>query len=126
MDKSAIDIWYLAINASLATAVMYFGRKWMNGVEKTAEKNRMELAKHTQQTNEDLKAMIRENRDEYKDKADSIIESLNKLSDHVAIANGRTSKNEVAITRLEGELHTQVTLCKARNAGAIHNNHGVQ
>jgi F0F1-type ATP synthase membrane subunit b/b' len=84
------------------------------------------MIKQNQETCDDLKEIIERNREEYKEKADGIIESLNKLSDHVATANGRTTKNELAIAHLEGIVNTQIAMCEARNEGRLSGHCGVQ
>lgn len=126
MENTLLGFGSLAINGSLALAVVYFGKKWMLGVEKTAEKNRnelseqtcatrKELAEFTAKTTADLKDAIRENRDEYRLKSTEIISSINKLADHVATANGRTTKNELAHVCLEGEVKAMIKLCAERH-----------
>ena len=126
MERALTNFGYMAINAGLAAAVLFFGRKWMSGVERTAKENREEMIKQNQETCDDLKEIIERNREEYKEKADGIIESLNKLSDHVATANGRTTKNELAIAHLEGTVNTQIAMCEARNKGRLSGPCGVQ
>lgn len=95
-------------NGALVGSIVYLVRKWMNGIEATAEKNRQELAASTAITSEELKVAIRENRDEYRESSDKIINIINKLAEHVAISNGRTSK-------LENRIEVQVALCQERN-----------
>jgi len=109
----------IAMNVALVGAVVWFGKRWMVGVERTANENRKDMFAHTEQTRtdlatltahttEDLKTAIRENRDEHREKSKEIIDELKILSNHVAVANGRTSK-------LENKIAVQVALCEDRN-----------
>jgi hypothetical protein len=93
-----------AINMGLVGAVLYFGKKWMASVETTAILNRNELKKDIKDNHDELKKEIKENCDEYKHGSERITASIEKLSEHVAIANGRTAK-------LEGKIETQEKLC---------------
>jgi gas vesicle protein len=108
----------MAWNAGLFAVAVFFIKRWMNAMEVKANVNAeniakqsdwtsKELAKFTATTTEDIKDVIRENRAEYNRRSDSIIQSIDKLSDHMAIANGRTSK-------LEGRLETQIRICEER------------
>lgn len=101
------NVGSLVLNTGLVGAVLFFGKKWMSKVEQTAETNRVELATYTAKTHDELKQCIRENRDEYRFTANEIKESIDKLSDHVAVANGRTGK-------LENRIDVQVALCRER------------
>ncbi len=90
MDNFVIGnmIW----NGALVGVAAFFIRKWMGSVEQTSI----------------------DNKEEYKERANTIIESINKLSDHVATANGRTST-------LETKVATQIALCQERNSGVREN-----
>jgi len=101
------NVGSLVINGGLVGAVLFFGKKWMSKVEQTAESNRVELAAYSAKTHDELKQCIRENRDEYRFTANEIKESIDKLADHVAVANGRTGK-------LENRIEVQVALCAER------------
>lgn len=115
----------MAWNAGLLAVTGYFVKQWMGKMDKRADVNaeniakqaditRQELAQFTATTTAELKESIGENRIEYNRRADSIIQSIDKLSDHMATANGRTAK-------LEGKLDTQLKLCdERRRLGEVH------
>lgn len=95
-------------NGGLVLLVCFLLKRWVNGIEKTAETNREELAETTAKTTTELKDAIRENRDEYRDTSTRIFDIIKELSDHVATANGRTAK-------LEGKIYTQMAICHERH-----------
>lgn len=122
--ESSYLIGGMAWNAGLVAIAGFFIKRWMNTMEtkanvnadniaKQAEWTSKELARFTATTTEDLKEAIKENRTEYNHKADNIIKSIDKLSDHMVVANGRTSK-------LEGRLETQIKLCEERRRTQEH------
>jgi hypothetical protein len=96
------------LNGGLVVLICFLLKRWVNGIEKTAETNRKELAKTTAKTTDELKNAIRENRDEYRDTSQRISDLIKELSDHVATANGRTAK-------LEGKIYTQMAICHERH-----------
>ena len=115
-------------NAGLIAAAGFIIKKWIGDQESKVQKTANDLEEHTKdtsaklaaftkETTETLKESIKENREDFKERADTIIDRLEKLSDHVATANGRTTKNEIAISDLAGNVKTQIALCKARNDG---------
>lgn len=119
MDNFVIGnmVW----NAGLVAVAGMFVKKWMKDVETGRETNataikandkdlRERLAKVTERTTSEIKEAIHENRVEYARQSGEIKESIDKLSDHVAVANGRTSK-------LEAKVATQIALCQERNSG---------
>lgn len=118
----------MAWNAILIATAGFFVKKWITDVESKGKLTAFNLEEHTKdvsdklaaftkETTETLKDSIKENREDFKERSDTIIDRLEKLSDHVATANGRTTKNEIAISDLAGNVKTQIALCKARNDG---------
>jgi len=91
------NVGNIILNAGLVGIIVFFGKKWINNVEATAESNRKEI-----------NDLIHENRDEYREGSRQIIESIKELSDHVATANGRTGKLEARISVIEA-------VCKERH-----------
>ena len=121
-------------NTGLVAVAGYFIKKWMGAVELKGKHNAELIAKHTQWTQDELakftamttselKDCIHENRTEYKEKSAEIIDSIKELSAHVSIANGRTTKNELATEKLAGVVKTQIALCKERNSGRRSTDH---
>lgn len=117
--------WILAAVASWITFLIgvagFFVRRWMAVVEDRGitnaanielnhEMTKNRLAEFTAQTTQELKDAIHENRDEYRRSCAEIKLSIDKLSAHVATANGRTGK-------LEERIAVQIALCKQRNEG---------
>lgn len=105
MNEYAIGNFVL--NGGLVVLVCCLVKKCVNGMETTIANNKKELAESTKQTTTELKDAIHENRDEYRDTSQRIFDLIKELSDHVAVANGRTAK-------LEGEVKTQRELCRRR------------
>jgi hypothetical protein len=91
------NVGNIILNAGLVGIIVFFGKKWINNVESTAEINRKEISD-----------LVHENRVEYQKGSKDIIASIKELSDHVATANGRTSKNEARISVIEA-------ICKERH-----------
>lgn len=117
MDNFVIGnmVW----NAGLVAVAGFFVKHWMSQVENgrkiNAEKidedaqwTREQLSKTNERTTREIKEAIHENRMEYARQSSEIKESIDKLSDHVAVANGRTAK-------LETKVATQIALCQQRN-----------
>jgi hypothetical protein len=117
--------WIMAAVLSWMTFLVgvagYFVRRWMAVVENRGITNaanieanheitKKHLAEFTAQTTQELKNAIHENRDEYRRSSSEIKDSIDKLSAHVATANGRTGK-------LEERIAVQIALCKQRNEG---------
>jgi hypothetical protein len=117
--------WIMAAVLSWMTFLVgvagYFVRRWMAVVENRGITNaanieanheitKKRLAEFTAQTTQELKNAIHENRDEYRRSSSEIKDSIDKLSAHVATANGRTGK-------LEERIAVQIALCKQRNEG---------
>lgn len=112
---AAVGVW----NTVLIAVAGYFIRRWMGVVEERGrinaqnistndERNKEKLAQVTAQTTKEIKDAIRENRTEYQKQSDEIKESIDKLAEHISIANGRTGK-------LEEKIAVQIALCKQRN-----------
>ena len=87
---------------------LYFIRKWMNARESAELEIRKDIAERTTTVATDLAAKhedsvkvitdkIQSNRDYYTQTYGDIKCSIDKLSDHVAVTNGRLSKTEGAI-----------------------------
>lgn len=117
--------WIMAAVLSWITFLVglagFFVRRWMTVVENRGITNaanieanheitKKRLAEFTAQTTQELKNAIHENRDEYRRSSSEIKDSIDKLSAHVATANGRTGK-------LEERIAVQIALCKQRNEG---------
>lgn len=117
--------WIMAAVLSWITFLVglagFFVRRWMTVVENRGITNaanieanheitKKRLAEFTAQTTQELKNAIHENRDEYRRSSSEIKNSIDKLSAHVATANGRTGK-------LEERIAVQIALCKQRNEG---------
>jgi hypothetical protein len=117
--------WIMAAVLSWITFLVglagFFVRRWMAVVENRGITNaanieanheitKKRLAEFTAQTTQELKNAIHENRDEYRRSSSEIKDSIDKLSAHVATANGRTGK-------LEERIAVQIALCKQRNEG---------
>lgn len=137
MDTFAIS--NMAWTTILVAIAGYSVKKWIAGVESKEKENSNsivanekytsdklailtkdtseKLAEFTKTTMDALQVAIHENRDDFRERTDEIIRRIDKLSDHVATANGRTTKNELAITELAGNVKTQIALCKDRNNG---------
>lgn len=115
MENTFLGLGSLAINGSLAVAVIYFGKKWMDKVEQTAADNRLELKESHETNSTELKEAIKLNRDEYREKANEINESIKVLAERVGIANGRTTKNELAHVELVGDVKAMMKLCAERH-----------
>lgn len=103
----------------LITVAGFFIRRWMTIVEERGlnnaakieanhETTKQRLAEFTAITTKELKDCIHENRDEYRVSCGEIKDSIDKLSAHVATANGRTGK-------LEERIAVQIALCQMRN-----------
>lgn len=84
----------------------FFIRRWIVSVEKKGDCNTSEI----KEKSEVLFHTIERHRSERRQDIQRIVDSIDKLSDHVATANGRTSKLEI-------KLHTQMALCRERNGG---------
>ena len=117
MDNFVIGnmVW----NAGLVAVAGFFVKHWMSQVEdgrkinaekidEDAQWTREQLSKTNERTTREIKEAIHENRVEYARQSSEIKESIDKLSDHVAVANGRTAK-------LETKVATQIALCQQRN-----------
>lgn len=91
------NVGNIILNTGLVGIIVYFGKKWINNVESTAEHNRKEISD-----------LVHENRMEYREGSRHIVESIKELSDHVATANGRTSRNEARLSVIEA-------ICKERH-----------
>jgi len=122
--ESAYLIGGMAWNAALVAVAGFFIKRWMSTMESRANTNANNIARQSEwvskelagfaaTTIDDLKESIKENRTEYNRRADTIIQSIDKLSDHMAIANGRTAK-------LEGRLETQIKVCEERRRNMEH------
>jgi gas vesicle protein len=119
---------FLGVNISLIAVVVYFGKKWINRMESDITKNkeeardeiilaRKELAITTSNTTEELKILIRENKETYNQHSNDIKESIKEMIDQMRVANGRTRKNELSIEAVRGLVNTQIALCQDRNGG---------
>lgn len=108
----------MAWNAGLVAVAGYMVKQWMTKIENRTDANAVNIAQQTETTQKnlaqftattvkELKDSIKENRVEANSRADTIIQSIDKLADHIAVANGRTSK-------LEGKLAMQLKLCDER------------
>lgn len=106
------------INGTLLAIAVFFIRHWMNLVEDRARANAMQikendvqtrkhLAEVTARTTREIKEAIKENRVEYREQSGEIKVSIDKLSAHVSIQNGRVGKLEMALSE-------QVAACKIR------------
>lgn len=106
------------INGTLLAIAVFFIRHWMNLVEDRARANAMQikendvqtrkhLAEVTARTTREIKEAIKENRVEYREQSGEIKGSIDKLSAHVSIQNGRVGKLEMALAE-------QVAACKIR------------
>lgn len=98
--------------------IAFFVKHWMNLVEDRAkcnaikiEKNDAETRKHladvTARTSREIKEAIHANREEYRSQSQEIKHSIDQLSAHVSVQNGRVGKMEVALAE-------QVATCKQR------------
>ena len=117
MDNFVIGnmVW----NAGLVALAGFFVRRWMGDVEDGRKTNakrieegtewtRKELEKTNDRTTAEIKEAIHENREVYEKQSSEIKDSINALSAHIAISNGRTGK-------LEERIAVQIALCKQRN-----------
>jgi gas vesicle protein len=127
MKDTAVDIVVnVLLNGGVVVASLtitgYFLRKWINSTEETVKAtalalagvterhgrdlanytahNREELAQTTRQTAEDIKNDLQRHRDEDEKCQDRIIGSIDKLTEQVKVANGRTTKNEIRIAEV--------------------------
>jgi hypothetical protein len=80
----------MAWNAGLVAITGFFIKKWMEKVDTS----------------------ISDNRTERKQEIKEVKESIDKLADHVDIANGRTGK-------LETKIEKQIALCTERNNNEV-------
>ena len=98
---------------------LYFIRKWMNARESAEVEIRKDIAERTTTVATDLAAKhedsvkvitdkIQSNRDYYTQTYGDIKCSIDKLSDHVAITNGRIAKTE-------GAIQSVTVLCQERS-----------
>lgn len=117
---------FLGINIALVTIVIYFGKKWMNGIESKikedkdlSDKNidalKGDFSNCMTESSRELKEMIRENKNVYNQHSLEIKDSINSLVEQVKIANGRTHKNELYIENVKSMVRTQIALCQERN-----------
>lgn len=117
MDNLVIGnmVW----NAGLVALAGFFVRRWMGDVEDGRKTNakrieegtewtRKELEKTNDRTTAEIKEAIHESREVYEKQSSEIKDSINALSAHIAISNGRTGK-------LEERIAVQIALCKQRN-----------
>lgn len=117
MDNFVIGniVW----NAGLVALAGFFVRRWMGDVEDGRKTNakrieegtewtRKELEKTNDRTTAEIKEAIHENRVEYARQSSEIKDSINALSAHIAVSNGRTGK-------LEERIAVQIALCQLRN-----------
>ena len=117
MDNFVIGnmVW----NAGLVALAGFFVRRWMGDVEDGRKTNakrieegtewtRKELEKTNDRTTAEIKEAIHANREVYEKQSSEIKDSINALSAHIAISNGRTGK-------LEERIAVQIALCKQRN-----------
>lgn len=117
MDNLVIGnmVW----NAGLVALAGFFVRRWMGDVEDGRKTNakrieegtewtRKELEKTNDRTTAEIKEAIHANREVYEKQSSEIKDSINALSAHIAISNGRTGK-------LEERIAVQIALCKQRN-----------
>ena len=100
----------LLLESIIFTIMGGFIKHWINGMEKTTENNKIELANKTDRTTRELQDAIKYNRDEYHEGINRVVDSIDKLSAHMEVANGRTGK-------LETRLAEQVAACRTRNSG---------
>jgi len=111
-----------SIFATMLGIVSHFIKKWMQQTDDTtkttatalasvvlqhskdiqtaSEKSRIELSIETAKIATDVKEVLKEHRDDDRGRSNEIKTSIDKLSEHVAIANGRTGKLEVAIKEI--------------------------
>ena len=117
MDNFVIGnmVW----NAGLVALAGFFVKRWMGDVEDGRKTNakrieegtewtRKELEKTNDRTTAEIKEAIHENREVYEKQSSEIKDSINALSAHIAVSNGRTGK-------LEERIAVQIALCKQRN-----------
>lgn len=117
MDNFVIGnmVW----NAGLVALAGFFVKRWMGDVEDGRKTNakrieegtewtRKELEKTNDRTTAEIKEAIHANREVYEKQSSEIKDSINALSAHIAISNGRTGK-------LEERIAVQIALCKQRN-----------
>ena len=112
----------VVVNGILFRTTGSFIKKWMEKTEKTVEatasalssvtlqqakdladastENRKELANATAAIALDIKTDLREHRVDDGKKSDEIKTSIDKLAEHIAAANGRTSKIEGAVREI--------------------------
>lgn len=117
MDNFVIGnmVW----NAGLVALAGFFVKRWMGDVEDGRKTNakrieegtewtRKELEKTNDRTTAEIKEAIHANREVYEKQSSEIKDSINALSAHIAVSNGRTGK-------LEERIAVQIALCKQRN-----------
>lgn len=119
---------FLGVNVVLVTIVIYFGKKWINGIEAKIKDDKIaseesvstlrnDFSNCMSESSKEVKEMIRENKDVYNQHSLEIKESINSLVEQVKIANGRTHKNELYIENVKSMVKTQIALCQERNGG---------
>lgn len=117
MDNFVIGnmVW----NAGLVALAGFFVKHWMSQVEdgrkinaekidEDAQWTRKELEKTNDRTTAEIKEAIHANREVYEKQSSEIKDSINALSAHIAVSNGRTGK-------LEERIAVQIALCQQRN-----------
>ena len=92
-------------------------RKTAGDLAKATEKTLTDIEKRNAEMTKELRMVIHENREEYKESHLEIIKRLEDMTEQMRTANGRTRKNELTIETVRGLVHTQITLCKDRNTG---------
>jgi thiamine kinase-like enzyme len=84
-------------NAGLIGVIAFFIKHWMHNQELSSKEAREDLKKTTAETAATVRADLKEHRDHDAKRCDEIIQSINKLTEQVRVANGRTSKLETAV-----------------------------
>jgi hypothetical protein len=112
-------VTHLGGTGGILAVGLYFIKKWMNARENAEVDIRKDIAEKTttvatdlasrhDRSVSDIKDKIQSNRDFYTQTYGDIKCSIDKLAEHVATTNGRTSK-------LEGAIETVVARCEERS-----------
>ena len=111
----------IAVNAVLIAIVAHFIKKWMTDTEKTVKSTASALSAVTAQHSKEIAAVTEKNREEVKETArflsentketsKMMIHSIDMLTAQVREANGRTTKNEVAIAEQKGRFEERARI----------------